>query len=80
MKLKLQKVKLTKESNWVSVYESTDEISAQLIRLKLEDENIEVRVFNQKDSMYNAFGYIYLHVRKEDEENAKGLITLANNE
>ena len=63
-------MKLVKEPSWESVYQSRDEIELRIKKLKLEDENIPVVIFDQRDSSYNAFGYLYLNVRKEDVERA----------
>lgn len=63
-------MKLVKEPSWESVYQSQNEIELRIKKLKLEDESIPVMIFDQRDSSYNAFGYLYLHVRKEDVERA----------
>ncbi len=73
---KSRKIRLTTETRWVSVYSSTDEYSVRIYKLKLEDEGIPVTVFDQQDSSYNAFGYIYLNVPKEFQEQAEKLLTL----
>jgi len=69
-------VKLVKEPSWDSVYQTTDEIELRIKKLKLEDENIPVVIFDQRDSSYNAFGYLYLHVRKEDVEKALKILNI----
>lgn len=61
------KTKLANDSDWVTVYQSTDEYSARIQKLKLEDHEIPAMLFDQRDSSYNAFGYIYLNVQKQDE-------------
>jgi len=71
-----RKVKLINEPEWVNIYQSTDEYSIRIKKLKLEDENIPARIFDQRDSSYNTFGFIYLHVRKEDEKTARKLLNL----
>jgi len=38
--------------------------------LKLEDEGIPVMIFDQRDSSYNAFGYIYLNVHTANIDKA----------
>ncbi len=74
---KLQK-KVKKKPNWVTVFQTTDEYMVHIYKLKLEDNNIPVSIFNQIDSSYNAFGYIYLSVPLKDEKNALELINNEN--
>ena len=59
-----------KEPKWVSVYDSYEEYSIHIKKLALEDAGIPVMIFDQRDSSYNAFGYIYLHVPVEFKERA----------
>lgn len=51
-----------------------DAFSVEIYKLKLEDEDIPVLVWNERDSSYNAFGYVHLQVRMEDQEKAKMII------
>lgn len=69
-KWNLLRTKLAKEPDWVTVYQSADEYTVRIQKLKLEDHEIPVMLFDQRDSSYNAFGYIYLNVRKQDETKA----------
>ncbi len=62
------------EPEWVTVEESTDEYSIRIKKLLLEDEGIPAILFDQRDSSYNAFGYIYLKVHKENESKARKLL------
>ena len=62
------------ESQWVTIVESTDEYSIRINKLLLEDEGIQAIIFDQRDSSYNAFGYIYLKVQKENESEARKLL------
>lgn len=66
----LFRTKLVNEPNWVSVYNSHEEYSVQIKKLALEDAGIPVTIFDQRDSSYNAFGYIYLNVPVELKEKA----------
>ena len=68
------RTKLNNDSNWVTVFQSTDEYTAQIHKLTLEGHEIPVALFDQRDSSYNAFGYIYLNVPKEFEQEARALI------
>ena len=55
-----------------------DSFSIEIFKLKLEDEGIPVMIWDERDSSYNAFGYVHLQVRTEDLEKAKKIIdTLA---
>lgn len=47
---------------------------AQIIKDKLEAEGIHVLILNQKDSMYNSFGYIEVYVQNENVEKAKSIV------
>ena len=69
-KLTSLRVKLVKEPNWQTVFQSTDEIEIRIKKLKLEDEGIPVMIFDQRDSSYNAFGYIYLNVHTANIDKA----------
>ena len=51
-----------------------DVYSAQIRKLKLEDEGIKVQLFNQIDSSYNNFGFVKLEVPKEQEHLAKQIL------
>ena len=68
------RTKIIPESNIVTVYQGTDEYSARIFKLKLEDEGIKVLYFDERDSSYNAFGYVYLKVHKNSEQRAKQII------
>ncbi|MFK7787250.1 MAG: DUF2007 domain-containing protein [Crocinitomicaceae bacterium] len=59
-----------KEPKWVSVYDSHEEYSVHIKKLALEDAGIPVTIFDQRDSSYNAFGYVYLNVPIEHKERA----------
>ena len=74
---KLQR-KVKKNPKWATVFQTTDEYLVHIYKLKLEDNNIPVSIFNQIDSSYNAFGYIYLSVPLKDEKNALELINNEN--
>ena len=74
---KLQR-KVKKNPKWVTVFQTTDEYLVHIYKLKLEDNNIPVSIFNQIDSSYNAFGYIYLSVPLKDQKNALELINNEN--
>ena len=64
----------TKKSNWVTIFQSTDEYSVRIHKMKLEAHKIPATIFDQRDSSYNAFGYLYLNVHWQDEQIALELI------
>jgi hypothetical protein len=68
----------TRKSNWVTIFQSTDEYSVRIHKMKLEANQIPVSIFDQRDSSYNAFGYLYLNVRVQDEKIALELIEETN--
>lgn len=72
--------KLKSDSPWINIYQTSDEFSIRIMKLKLEDENISVRIFDQRDSSYNAFGYIYLSVLSENIEDARKILNLNDEE
>ena len=67
-------MKLVKEPSWESVFQSTDEYEVRIKKLKLEDEDIPAVIFDQRDSSYNAFGYLYLNVHIENVKKAKKIL------
>jgi hypothetical protein len=74
LKLDLEKIQLIPEKEWVSIFQSREPFSIEIRKLKLEDEGIAVFILNQVDSSYNTFGYIHLHVRQEDEIQARKIL------
>ncbi len=69
------RIKLIPEPRVVSVYQTINEYEAHIYKMALENEGVEVVLLNKKDSSYNAFGYIYLNVLKENEEKAKEILS-----
>ena len=65
------------QPKWVTVHQTISEHESQIIKLALESEGIPVMVFNQRDSSYNAFGFIYLQVPVDREKEANKIV---NNE
>jgi hypothetical protein len=71
-------IKLVKEPKWTTVFQSTDELMVTIQKLKLEDAEIPVIQFDQKDSSYNTFGYVYLQVPTELKEKAELILSKEN--
>lgn len=74
--------KLRKEQNsnsrWVTVLTTADEHLSTICKMALDEEEIPVLVFDQRDSSYNNFGYIVLQVLKEDLIQAQKILNLPN--
>lgn len=68
------RTKLTKEPDWVTVLESQDEYLIRIKHLALNDAEIPAVIFDQRDSSYNAFGYLYLKVQQKNMEKASKLL------
>ena len=67
-------LKLSPESSWVTVFETVNLYAAEIRKMKLEEEGIQVQLFNQIDSSYNNFGFVKLEVPKEYEAKAKQIL------
>lgn len=70
----LKKVKLTPQPKWTTVFQTRDELLLRIIKLRLEDEEIPVMIFDQRDSSYTTFGDVYIQVPFELEQKALNLI------
>ena len=46
----------------------------------LEENNIDVVILNKQDSSYLMFGDIEIYIKKEQEQQAKNLLTDTSNE
>ena len=71
---KSRKTKLVNDPQWVSVYQSMEPYSLEIRKIFLEDAGIKTMTFDQLDSSYQSFGYIYLKVQSHDEERALSLL------
>ena len=58
------------------VFETSQEYVAHLMKDKLESEGINTLILNQQDSMYKTFGSFELYVITEEENRAKEIIAL----
>jgi len=70
------RTKLVNEPAWITVYQSMEAYSIEIRKLALEDEGIKTLTFDQRDSSYNAFGYIYLQVHQKNVERANEILKL----
>jgi hypothetical protein len=71
-------VKLVRENQWHSIYQSLEPYTVEIFKLKLEDEGIPVMIWDERDSSYNAFGYVHLQVKCEYKLEAKAIIDNLN--
>lgn len=60
--------------NWVSVFTTTEELEAGIVKNLLDEAGIPAVILNQKDSSYKTFGDINVMVNKEDQKEAKKAI------
>ena len=60
------------------IYSTAQEHMANLLIVKLKANDIEAVILNQKDSMYNAFGFFEIYVKAEDVVRAKYIIDKDN--
>lgn len=69
---------LVKERQWHSIFQSLEPFTVEIFRLKLEAEGIPVMVWDERDSSYNAFGYVHLQVQSEFKDRAIAIIDNLN--
>ena len=60
--------------NWVSVFTTTRELEAGIVKDLLDEAGIPAVILNQKDSSYQTFGDISVMVSRDDQEEAKKVI------
>ena len=60
--------------NWVSVFTTTRELEAGIVKDLLDEAGISAVILNQKDSSYQTFGDISVMVSRDDQEEAKKVI------
>ncbi len=46
--------------------------------MQLVEAEVPAVIFDQRDSSYQAFGYLYLKVRQEDLEKAREILNLTH--
>lgn len=62
------------EKGWVKIYESSDTVAVEMLRQRLEEEEIYAVVLNKRDSSYMSFGNAELYVHESNREDAEKLI------
>lgn len=53
-------------TEWVAVYASPSPVRAEIVRAILEEHDIAAILINKKDSSYNSFGSVEVHIRNSD--------------
>ena len=64
--------------NWVSVFTTTRELEAGIVKDLLDEAGIPAVILNQKDSSYQTFGDISVMVSRDDREKAEQVIKAYN--
>ena len=75
---KARKLTIIPDNPWVCVYRSMDVYSVLIRQMKLEEEGVKVRVFNQLDSSYNNFGDAGLEVLRSEKTKAMNILETLN--
>ncbi|GAB5416162.1 MAG: hypothetical protein Crog4KO_12540 [Crocinitomicaceae bacterium] len=68
------RTKLIKEPEWVTIYESRDEYLVRIKHMQLKEAEVPAVIFDQRDSSYQSFGYLYLKVHTEHLEQANEIL------
>ncbi|MDX9930358.1 MAG: DUF2007 domain-containing protein [Bacteroidales bacterium] len=61
------------ENNWIKIYESPDDLKAEIVRQLLLENDIETVVINKKDRVY-LIGDIEIYVNRDMVIQAKSMI------
>lgn len=64
---------------WQKVFETRDRIKAEILQGKLEARDIQAVIVDKKDSAYQLFGYIELHVPDEYLHEARHIVQQEEN-
>ena len=60
--------------NWQKIYSAANPAQAEMIKILLQENDIQAIVLNKRDSAYNMFGEAEVHVLREDVIKAIQLI------
>jgi hypothetical protein len=61
------------EKDWVMIYSATDELTIEMVKQILVENQIEAVVFNKKDRAY-LFGELELYVNRDSVIRAKSVL------
>lgn len=62
------------QAGWTCVFRTPFEHLAELVRVMLEEHEIDAVVLNKKDSSYLNFGQLEVFVPEADQQTAEALI------
>lgn len=65
-------------NRWETILSTRDIHYSAICKMALEEEEIPVLIFDQRDSSYNTFGEIHLQVLKEDVIRAQKILNSPN--
>ncbi|MFC5627191.1 putative signal transducing protein [Algoriphagus winogradskyi] len=60
--------------NWIKVFESAQQVRAEIVKGVLEEHQIQAVVLNKKETVYQIFGNYEVHVQRENMIAANNLI------
>ncbi|WP_448519222.1 putative signal transducing protein [Rhodoflexus sp.] len=60
--------------NWQKIYSAANPAQAEMIKILLQENDIQAILLNKRDSVYNMFGEAEVHVLREDVIKAIQLI------
>jgi len=63
--------------NWINIKVVNDVFAAEVLKSKLENNNIAVQLVNKKDSSYPSIGFVELWVPANDELSAYDILNAA---
>lgn len=69
---------MSNDIQWVVLHKTTSQFEAEAIKGNLETNGIPAIVLNKKDSSYNTFGYVEVHVDKSKLKEAEQLLKSYN--
>mmetsp|Transcript_24100 Transcript_24100/g.32315 ORF Transcript_24100/g.32315 Transcript_24100/m.32315 type:complete len:90 (-) Transcript_24100:95-364(-) len=72
------RMKLVQEPEWVTIFDSRDEYIVRIKHMQLTEAEVPAVIFDQRDSSYQNFGYIYLKVHREHLEQANEILKLTH--
>lgn len=69
---------MSNDITWIVLHKTTSNFEAEALKGNLEAHGIPAIILNKKDSSYNTFGYVEVHVDKTKIEEAEALLKKEN--
>lgn len=69
---------MSNDIKWIILHKTTSNFEAEALKGNLEAQGIPAIILNKKDSSYNTFGYVEVHVDKSRIEEAEALLKREN--